>query len=579
MIEINDKVYRNIQEQVQKNKSDIAAFKNIQFTLNNMGITVLGHVDSESDIPEAEYQYGDAYVVGTEEPYDIYIFTRDDADGSFINMGPLGIVGPQGPKGDKGDKGDTGATGAQGPAGQDGATGAQGPQGPQGIQGIQGPQGIQGVQGDPGESFMIMGTISSTSLLPDPTTTPRNHAYVLDDNDPTTPDRLYYITGAIGSEVWSYSPLAASGSTVTTNGTPVSIFETTTKQDTLPTTGTEGQVLTLNSSLNPVWSTISADAKVAIIDGVVSASTTVGQIANNNITNDEYNKILAADYIVFNNFVTVGNKLIAFRSDSGPTTNQDDMWAPSFMAIEENAGYISSNSYLYKTWRIVVQYISSTVKRLNIGAWHPIATNKYVDNAIADFVNKSTAQTITGNKTFSNQTYFNGAIGNSRDGTVRFAADIRPITNAGNDLGVSNGKWRDLYLSRNLTDGTNSISVANIASKNDIPHLYCHNIFIQASDNSARVIIHIYNNSNASMDINAVNSWLTTNGFNGSQVSSSPYIYNVYGVAGQHTSGYAITGIGAPDNASIVFKYGSTSSSATKALTDLSIKETIIQIL
>ena len=69
-----------------------------------MGITVLGQVDAESDIPEAEYQYGDAYLVGEEEPYDIYIFTRDDADGSFINMGPLGIVGPQGPKGDKGDQ-------------------------------------------------------------------------------------------------------------------------------------------------------------------------------------------------------------------------------------------------------------------------------------------------------------------------------------------------------------------------------------------------------------------------------------------------------------------------------------------
>lgn len=88
-----------------------------------------------------------------------------------------------------------------------------------------------------------------------------------------------------------------------------------------------------------------------------------------------------------------------------------------------------------------------------------------VVGALANYVDKTTAQTISGNKTFSNQTYFNGAIGNSSDGIVRFAADIRPITNAGSDLGVSNGKWRDLYLSRNLSDGTNSISVANIQPK------------------------------------------------------------------------------------------------------------------
>ena len=71
MFEVDGKVFRNIQEQVQKNKSDIAAWSNIEFTLNNMGITVLGRVDTESDIPEGTYSYGDAYLVGTEEPYDI----------------------------------------------------------------------------------------------------------------------------------------------------------------------------------------------------------------------------------------------------------------------------------------------------------------------------------------------------------------------------------------------------------------------------------------------------------------------------------------------------------------------------
>lgn len=269
MFKIDDVTYRNIVEQVQKNKSDIEAYKNVQFTLDSFGITVLGIVDSESDIPEQEYNYGDAYLVGEEEPYDIYIFTRDDEDGEFVNMGPLSIIGPKGPagtitigtvttgnagtnasvtnvgtqtdailnftipKGDKGDKGDTGATGA---------TGAQGIQGPQGPQGI---QGIQGIQGDPGQSFMIMGTISSTSQLPDPSETPRNEAYVLDDGDLTTPNQLYYITGAVGSEQWSHSTFAGTGTTVTVNGSQVTTYEMDNKQDKL-VSGTS--IKTINST-------------------------------------------------------------------------------------------------------------------------------------------------------------------------------------------------------------------------------------------------------------------------------------------------------------------------------------------
>lgn len=235
MFTIDDKTYRNIQEQVQKNKEDIASFKSIQFTLNNMGITVLGVVDTEADIPEQTYEYGDAYLVGEEEPYDIYIYTRTDVpdEGQFINMGPLGIVGPQGPQGPKGDKGDQGVQGIPGQNGAPGQTGAQGPQGPKGETGAQGPQGIQGPQGDPGESFMIVGTITSTSQLPDPSETPRNYAYLLDDDDPSTVNYLYYITGEVGDEMWSYSTFGGVGTTVSVNGSPVSTFDADTKQDAL----------------------------------------------------------------------------------------------------------------------------------------------------------------------------------------------------------------------------------------------------------------------------------------------------------------------------------------------------------
>ena len=137
---------------------------------------------------------GDAYGVGTGEPYDIYIY--DGVGKKWVNNGPLqgakGDTGPQGPKGDQGDpgekgatgatgatgpqgpkgdaftyadftaaqlaaltgpqgpKGDTGPTGPQGPTGATGATGETGPQGPQGEKGATGATGPQGPQGEKG---------------------------------------------------------------------------------------------------------------------------------------------------------------------------------------------------------------------------------------------------------------------------------------------------------------------------------------------------------------------------------------------------------------------------------------------
>ena len=298
MIKIGDVILRNIQEQVAKNKADIAALRNVESVLNEFGVTVLGRVDEESDIPETkpgggDYNYGDAWLVGTETPYDMYIWTRtDDPDvGEFINIGPISVIGPQGPQGDQGPAGTiaigTVSTGAPGsdaivvnvgtsenailnitiPRGATGATGAQGEQGLQGIQGIQGEQGIQGPQGDPGQSFMIVGVITNTSQLPDPSTTQRNYAYVYNDGDASTPDRLYYIIGAVGSESWTYSSLAAAGTTVSVAGNPVSTWSADTKIDVPSAAGSDGDVLTLSSGA-PVWSAPSGGGPTLIWSGV-----------------------------------------------------------------------------------------------------------------------------------------------------------------------------------------------------------------------------------------------------------------------------------------------------------------------
>lgn len=249
MIKIGDVVLRNIQEQVEKNKNDVAAWT----TLDAFGIRVLGIVATDADIPEGTYDYGDAYLVGTEEPYDIYVYTR--GTNTFVDIGPLTIVGPQGPQGEQGvagtitigsvSTGDAGSLAAVQNVGTSqnavlnfiiprGNTGAQGAQGERGLTGEAGPIGLtgpQGPQGDPGQSFMIIGTITNTSQLPDPSTTQRNWAYVYNDGDPTTPDRLYYIIGDPGEETWTYSSLAAAGTTVSVGGNPVSLWNADTKLD------------------------------------------------------------------------------------------------------------------------------------------------------------------------------------------------------------------------------------------------------------------------------------------------------------------------------------------------------------
>ena len=204
MLTRDGKQYRNLEEQVLKNKSDIEFMLEQEGVLNEFGIKVVGEGKTIADLPDAStYQgeYGDAYAIGESSPYTLYIWTR--ANGThpsayWFNIGQFPLAGPQGPKGEDGApgaQGPIGATGPQGPQGPTGATGAQGPQGPQGPQGIQGPQGPQGAKGDAGEPFKIAGKLTSTSLLPDPSTVDRNTAYLIPDaSEPGTYD-MYVITG------------------------------------------------------------------------------------------------------------------------------------------------------------------------------------------------------------------------------------------------------------------------------------------------------------------------------------------------------------------------------------------------
>ena len=81
------------------------------------GFKVLGYYTTESALSAAVTNpaAGDAYGIGTAEPYDIYIW--DGVNRKWVNNGAL-----QGAKGDQGIQGEQGIQGIQGPAGKDGKT-------------------------------------------------------------------------------------------------------------------------------------------------------------------------------------------------------------------------------------------------------------------------------------------------------------------------------------------------------------------------------------------------------------------------------------------------------------------------
>ena len=261
--------YRNLEAQVQKNKEDIAKHYAIDRVLADFGIRVIGQVDTAEELPDPETyegEYGDAFAVGSSEPYDFYIWTRPSIDGGnpnpyWFNIGELAIVGPQGPQGEPGPQGPTGTgtqilTGTAVPGrGTDtknaavgslyirtgtgdiyrkestgswsvvgsikGAQGETGPQGATGPQGPRGEQGPQGPQGTPGQSVEIVGIVSTNMQLPLPTTVSRTAAYLVGS---TGNYSLYVITGTDSNLAWDNLGPFNTGTQVTVNNTPVSVL-------------------------------------------------------------------------------------------------------------------------------------------------------------------------------------------------------------------------------------------------------------------------------------------------------------------------------------------------------------------
>ena len=251
-----DKVLRNVPEQVLQNSKDILHLKETGTTAN-LNIKVSGQYETYADLeaahPAETYlqdnpgsDYGAAYAVGNASPYNYYVLTRPfgiDTKDHWFSIGLFPMPGPQGPRGLQGIQGQTGERGSiwwttdnsLPPSGYNindmcfvdngdiyqartsgwqlianikGPQGIQGNVGPQGKTGPIGPQGPKGDKGDVGLMLQLAGTLDSISQLPDPTTVPRNTAYIITVNGTKF---VYGIQGTDTLEWVSVGPAGVQG--------------------------------------------------------------------------------------------------------------------------------------------------------------------------------------------------------------------------------------------------------------------------------------------------------------------------------------------------------------------------------
>lgn len=273
MIKIDGIEYRNLEEQVRKNKEDIATHYNVDRVLAEFGIRVLGQKENEDLLPDPatyEGQYGDAYAVGVAAPYSFYIWTRANPnDGHptdyWFDIGQFAIIGPQGPIGLTGPQGPQGTRGSIWASGSGAPSSISGYQvndkylnsnngdvytlasisgtlrwvlssniiGPQGIQGFTGPQGLTGPQGAPGPKgdrgpagplVNILGTLGNIDQLPNPNTLQRQSGYMIPIDGVY---HVFIIIGNTNSLKWFDAGLFGAGTIIKENGNVLTEWDAT----------------------------------------------------------------------------------------------------------------------------------------------------------------------------------------------------------------------------------------------------------------------------------------------------------------------------------------------------------------
>ena len=273
MLIYDGKEFRNLEEQVQKNKEDIARHYEIDRVIADLGIRVLGKVPTVQDLPTSAAAYGDAYFIG--DTSQMYVWTRaneliGEMQPYWLDIGNVFIAGPEGPQGPQGLQGERGERGSRWFAGNQLPTTAseyiegdmfvllgagvpqsnvgnvyrfdgysftyhqniRGPQGIQGLRGIQGPQGIQGPEGPQGPQgpasgiVNVVGTVSNAASLPSPSVlSDLKSAYLV---GPQAPYQLYIQVGTTpANAVWvNQGYLQNTDDKVTISTSPYRVYAT-----------------------------------------------------------------------------------------------------------------------------------------------------------------------------------------------------------------------------------------------------------------------------------------------------------------------------------------------------------------
>ena len=267
---------RNLEEQVQENARLIAEHYNRDRVLADFGIRIVGTLPYPPDRDQiVGTEYGDAYFVGTAEPYSVWVWTRPDPNSGhptdyWLNIGPIAIDGPQGPQGPQGEQGPVGQStkwrsGSTTPSVIEGdqeydlylrtdgnvyrcvkpsqgdltwelltnIKGPTGPQGPRGFQGETGPQGPQGEKGDKGDvgGFInIRGILANIDQLPTPITLNNlSVGYLVGSAEPY--DLYIQVGTSPENAVWENTGPFNAATLVMVNGEAQNVWNADTKLD------------------------------------------------------------------------------------------------------------------------------------------------------------------------------------------------------------------------------------------------------------------------------------------------------------------------------------------------------------
>lgn len=570
----DNKIYRNLQEQVKENMDNIARLQSLKL----VGLDVSYVVDTEEDLADITAEQGMVVAVGTEQPYTLFVYN----DSSWVDFGEFPKAGPQGPQGIQGQVGNPGPRGLTGPAGPRGYTGAAGPAGSPGPQGARGPQGPKGDKGDRGvvdayaadaESITAVGQAYvdengylqiCTSLSPltfeqggsvkgpkgdtgeqgpqgikgeqgaqGPTgaTGPQGARGPQGEQGIRGPQGEQGIqgpqgpTGATGPE----GPQGPKGDTGATGpqgpkgdtGSPVTITVNGTTY-----TQSQGNITLPNYPNGAVWGNITGtlsdqtdlknalDAKVnkeVVIDEVVGESPQItGYVENTGdgvgigVNYGEGSNVDDTYTIVNASADTVQLEASRYGEDE----NQESTLTTSMIEMTPNGIAINSEEVTVNGDQL--KLVDGTNDGTN---WTSLTIGNDTygiggGSAPSNMVTTDTAQTISGAKTFSTGLvvgndqaidFGNGkswisahSSSSSADATSPSItlhtntyngsknATVTLITKAGSsgqprlipgptsglvDLGENSFKWKNLYLAGNISDGTNTITVANIANK------------------------------------------------------------------------------------------------------------------